>query len=148
MYAPPQELNKASTHDVHATRAIYFGLGCADDPDVDDYYNKARAFPIIYNPDEDPEVIEEMKIAESELNGGSDDKDIEGEDQESSSEGSTGDEGGGDTDDGWVDEGEDEEGGSADQSGKQKRKRKVLSCVDKVRNGILDSDKPFTFDVL
>ena len=45
------------------TRAIYYGMGIADDPDVDDYYTKARGFPIAYSPDDDPEVIEEMCIA-------------------------------------------------------------------------------------
>ena len=51
-------------------RAIYFGLGCADDPNVKDYYNRAHGFPTTYFSDDDPEVIEEIKIANAELKHG------------------------------------------------------------------------------
>jgi hypothetical protein len=43
-----------------AGRGIFSGMGIADDPDVNDYYTKARGFPITYSPDDDPEVVEEM----------------------------------------------------------------------------------------
>ena len=118
--------------ELHHTRAIYFGLGCADNPDVDDYYDQARGFPMVYCPDEDPQVVEEMKIAEAELKAGA--EDVEDADQDSSGEDSTGDEGEEDGEDDWadVDEIEDDDASSENQPEKQKRKRKVLSCVDKV----------------
>jgi hypothetical protein len=108
-------------------------MGIADDPDTDDYYTKARGFPITYSPDEDPEVIEEMRIAQAELkNGGdeSEDEDMEGAGGEGSSEDDTtsGEDGEVGAED-WVDEGSDEES----SAGQSKRKRKVLSSVDKVR---------------
>jgi hypothetical protein len=110
-------------------------LGCADDPDVDDYYDRARGFPIVYSPDEDPEVIEEMKVAEAELKDGGGTEDADDTNQGSSDEDSIDDEGdeGGEGD--WVDEDEIEgdDAGSAGQPEKRKRKRKLLSCVDKVR---------------
>jgi hypothetical protein len=117
-------------------RAIYHGLGCADDPDVDDYYTKARGFPLTYSPDEDPEVIEEMKIAKAELDRGAGDEDDEGADEGLSGDSETDDEEG-DENDGeiageWEDE-SDEADDEDDGQPKKKRKRKVLSCVDKVR---------------
>jgi hypothetical protein len=45
-------------------------MGFADDPDVDDYYTRARSFPITYSPDDDPEVVKEMCIAAAELKKG------------------------------------------------------------------------------
>ena len=45
-------------------------MGIADDPDIDDYYTRARGFPIAYSPDDDPEVVEEMHIAAAELKKG------------------------------------------------------------------------------
>jgi hypothetical protein len=119
-------------------RAIYYGLGCADDPNVDDYYNKSRGFPNTYSPDEDPDVVEEMKIAEAELKRGSGDgtdDDADDANQESSSDGSTDDKGGDSGDDNendWADEDEEMRDQGLDQSEKRKQKQKVLSCVDKV----------------
>ena len=52
-------------------------MGFADDPDVDDYYTRARGFPIAYSPDDDPEVVEEMRIAAAELKKGGDDSEDE-----------------------------------------------------------------------
>lgn len=101
---------------------------------MDDYYNKARGFPITYSPEDDPEVVEEMKIAEAELKRGGNGEENGGLDPESSSEDSTSGEEDEDGEDGWVDEDGDSEDGGADQSEKRKRKRKVLSCVDKVRD--------------
>ena len=45
-------------------------MGIADDPDIDDYYTRARGFPIAYSPDDNPEVVEEMRIAAAELKKG------------------------------------------------------------------------------
>ena len=53
-------------------RAILHGVGAANDPDKIDNYNKARAFPIAYSADDDPEVVNEMKIAVEELREGND----------------------------------------------------------------------------
>ena len=109
-------------------------MGIADDPDIDDYYTKARGFPITYSPDDDPEVIEEMCIAEAELKKGGDDsedEDMEGAGGESSSEDDTTSEEDGEVGaEDWVDEGEEAEESSAGQS---KCKCKVLLSVDKVR---------------
>src|ERR1700692_2176221 len=111
-------------------RAIYSGMGIADDPDIDDYYSRARGFPITYSPDDDPEVIEEMRIAKAELKKGGDDEDMEGAGGESSSEDDTTSEEDGEVGaEDWVDEGEEAEESSAGQS---KCKHKVLSSVDKV----------------
>jgi hypothetical protein len=40
-------------------------MGAAEDPDIDDYYDKSREFSLTYSPEEDPEVIEEMRVAGS-----------------------------------------------------------------------------------
>lgn len=120
---------------IYVFRAIYFGLGCADDPDVDDYYSRARGYPITYSPDDDPEVIEEMRIANAELKRGgvdADEDDGEGEIQDSLSEDSSGDEDGEIDEDGWDDDDDEMVSSGANQSERHKRKPKVLSCVDKV----------------
>jgi hypothetical protein len=108
-------------------RAIFCGMGIADDPDVDDYYTKSRGFPINYSPDDDPEVVEEMRIAAAELKKGGDDSEdenIEGSTEESSSE---------DGNDGVVEEDWADEDEVEPTIGQAKRKRKILSSVDKVR---------------
>jgi hypothetical protein len=51
-------------------RAIYSGMGIADDPDIDNYYSRACGFPVTYSPDDDLEVVEEMCIAVAELKRG------------------------------------------------------------------------------
>jgi len=35
-------------------------MGAAEDPDVKDYYDKSRSFPLTYSPEDDPEVIKDM----------------------------------------------------------------------------------------
>ena len=65
-------------------------MGIADDPDVDDYYTRAPGFPIAYSPDDDPEVVEEMRIAAAELKkGGDNSKDEATKDSENSSDDET-----------------------------------------------------------
>ena len=86
-------------------RAIFSGMGIADDPNVNDYYTKIRGFPITYSPNDHPEVVEEMRIAAAELKKGSDDS--ENENMEGSTEASSSE----DDDDGaieedWMDEDE------------------------------------------
>jgi hypothetical protein len=81
-------------------------------------------------PNDDPEVAEEMRIVEAELKKGGDDSEdenIEGSMEESSSE--NGDDGG--VEEGWADKDEDEP-----TTGQAKRKRKILSSVDKVHTVI------------
>ncbi|KIM71293.1 hypothetical protein PILCRDRAFT_757750 [Piloderma croceum F 1598] len=114
-----------------SAQAIFSGMGIADDPNVDDYYTKARGFPITYSPDDDPKVVDEMRIAAAELKKGGDDSEdeiIEGSTEESSSE---------DNDDGavedWVDE--DEEDPTTSQA---KCKRKIFSSVDKLHAIVVD----------
>ena len=112
-------------------RAIFCGLGCAADPDVEDYYDKARAFPIVYSPSDDPEVMEDMQVAAAELAAGeANDEDANGEAREISSQSSDDGEVGGDGADGeWVDD--------EVLVGTAGRKKKVFSCIDKVRRSSL-----------
>ena len=102
---------------INMFRAILHGIGAADNPDVTDNYNKARAFPIAYSADDDPEVVDEMNIAAVELKEGNE----EDEDrQETSSDESSDDE----DMDKWEDDEDSREGRAKD---------KRFSCVDKVR---------------
>ena len=91
----------------------------------------------MYSPDDDPEVIEEMKVVAAELKDGgdnSDENEIEdssgspSEDLTDSSEGES-------AEDEWVDEGMDADGEEAApiQPKKSKGRQKVFSCVEKVR---------------
>ena len=106
-------------------------MGFADDPDVDDYYTRARGFPIAYSPDDDPEVVKEMRIAAAELKKGADDSEDEAtKDSEISSDDETAsDEGEGGAEEEWADEDE-----NVDElnPGPSKRNKKMLSSVDKV----------------
>ncbi len=103
---------------IEIRRAILHVVGSAEDPDEVDYYTHTRGFPIAYTPDDDPEVVDEMKIAAIELNDGKDDV---SEDESTADESD---------DEQWVDEDkdDDQEGG-----GKKKKARKTFSAVDKVR---------------
>jgi hypothetical protein len=107
-------------------------MGIADDPDVDDYYTRARGFPIAYSPDDDPEVVEEMRIAAAELKKGGDDSEDEATNDlgNSSDDETASDEGEGGAEEDWVDE--DENVGEVNP-GPSKRNKKMLSSVDKVR---------------
>ena len=58
-------------------------MGAAENPDIDDYYNKSREFPLTYAPKEDPEVVEEMRVAAAELERGENDSEGEEDDDES-----------------------------------------------------------------
>lgn len=80
-----------------------------------DLYTENRKYPLVYDPDQDPQVIEEMQLMAAELKSGEtevrsdSDTDSNGEEDASDSEGS-------EPDDGlWVDEVEDED--EADDSG-------------------------------
>ena len=59
-------------------------MGAAEDPDINDYYDKSREFPLTYSPEEDPEVIEEMRVAAAELERG--ENNSEGEDDSDESD--------------------------------------------------------------
>ena len=106
-------------------------MGIADDPDVDNYHTRARGFLITYSPDDNLEVVEEMRIAAAELKKGGDDSEDEAtKDSENSSDDETAsDEGEGGAEEDWADE--DENVGELNP-GPSKRK-KMLSSVDKVR---------------
>jgi hypothetical protein len=69
---------KSRTGDGHC-RAILHGTGVTDNPDKIDNYIKACAFPITYSVDDDPEVMDEMKIAVAELKGGNNNDNDEAE---------------------------------------------------------------------
>jgi hypothetical protein len=105
---------------------MFCGLGAAEDSGIEDYYTKARGFPIIYSANDDPEVLEDMRAAVAELASGTgSDENFSGSDSESlDSENS---ENGEEAD--WEDE-EDE-----DKTPAKKHTIKILSCVDKVRHG-------------
>ena len=45
-------------------------MGAAENPDIDDYYDKSHEFPLTYSPEEDPEVIEEMWVTVARLERG------------------------------------------------------------------------------
>ena len=55
-------------------------MGAAEDPNVNDYYDKSRSFPLMYSPEDDPEVIKDMQVAAAELEKGSNDNNDDGED--------------------------------------------------------------------
>jgi hypothetical protein len=115
-------------------RAIYSGMGIADDPDVDDYYTRACGFPTTYSPDDNPEVVEEMHIAAAELKKGGDNSEDEAmEDSLASlsddSDGVASGEGKGGAEEDWEDENENAGKSSA---GPSKRNQKTLSSVKKV----------------
>src|ERR1700733_9597587 len=117
-------------------RAIYAGMGIANDPNVDDYYTKARGFPITYSPEDDPEVIEEMRIAAVELKKGNDDSEDEAMEalgkQSSSEDETSSDKVGEGAEEDWVDEPDEDTDESSAGAPKQKQK-KILTSVDKVR---------------
>ena len=104
-------------------RAIYSGMGIADDPDIDDYYSRAQGFPITYSPNNDLEVVEEIRITAAELKKGSDDsEDNAMQGSESSSDDETdSSEGKGGAEEDW-----------ADEDGPSKHNQKTLLSVDKV----------------
>ena len=105
-------------------REILSGLGAAEDPDIEDYYTKVRGFPIVYSPNDNPEVLKDMQAAAAELARGADsDENLsrlesESSDSENGEDGVEGD---------WEDEEEDE-----DKTPARKRTKKLLSCVEKV----------------
>jgi len=112
-------------------------MGAAEDPDVKDYYDKSRSFPLTYSPEDDPEVIEDMRAAAVELERGGDDDNEDGAGGNESSDDSSGSnksdaeaagqDGG---DEGWEDD--EDEGGTMTQSTGRKRS-KMMSVIDKVR---------------
>jgi hypothetical protein len=113
-------------------------MGAAADPDVEDYYDKSRSFPLTYSPEDDPEVIEDMRVAAAELERGGDDDDkdrVDGND--SCDDSSESDELGGeadsqdDGDKGWEDD--DDEGKTTTPS-KGRKQSTMMSAIDKVRN--------------
>lgn len=112
-------------------------MGAAEDPDVEDYYDKSRSFPVTYSPGDDPEVIEDMRVAAAELEA-SDDDNEDGEDGNESSDDSSESDGSGsqadgqnDGDEGWEDD--EDEGGTTTQS-KGRKRPKVMSVIEKVQS--------------
>ena len=83
-----------------------------------------RGFPIVYSPNDDPEVLEDMRAAAAELARGADgDENLSGSESESS-ESENGEDG---VEGDWEDDEEDE-----DKTPARKRTKKLLSCVEKV----------------
>lgn len=110
-------------------------MGAAEDPDIEDYYNKSRSFPLTYSPEDDPEVIEDMWVAVAELERGDVDNSGDGEganesDDDSSELGSEADSQD-DEDEGCEDD--KDEGGTTTQS-KGRKRLKMMSVIDKVWN--------------
>jgi hypothetical protein len=114
-------------------------MRAAEDPDIKDYYDKSRSFPLTYSPDDDPKVIEDMRVAAAELErrtGSNNDSDEDREDlNESSDDDSERDESSGeadgqdDGDEGWEDD--EDEGGTTTQL-KGRNRSKMISVIDKV----------------
>jgi len=103
-------------------RAIYAALGAAPNPDEIDNYEITRGFPLAYVPEEDPEMIDEMKWAkEDTANAGAND-DSENEVAESDRMAS-------DDEGGWVDE--DADGVTSELS--SNKRKKTFTAIDKVR---------------
>ena len=126
-----------TAYKTNPIRAIYHGMGAAEDPDVEDYYNKTRSFPLTYSPEDDPEVIEDMRVAAAELERGSDNDNEGGEGGNESSDDSSesnesdaeaaGQDGG---DEGWEDD-EDEDGTVTQSMGR--KRSKMMLVIDKVQ---------------
>jgi len=107
-------------------RAIYAALGAAPNPDEIDNYEITRGFPLAYVPEEDPEMIDEMKWAkEDTANAGAND---DSENEVAESDRMASDES--DNEGGWVDE--DADGVTSELSSNKKRK-KTFTAIDKVR---------------
>ncbi|KAF8835974.1 hypothetical protein BDN67DRAFT_984264, partial [Paxillus ammoniavirescens] len=65
-------MNRAiSKRLMKASRAIFHALGAAPDPDKHDLFIEARAFPVVYDPDEDEAVIEETELMATEAKSAS-----------------------------------------------------------------------------
>ncbi|KIK73584.1 hypothetical protein PAXRUDRAFT_20699 [Paxillus rubicundulus Ve08.2h10] len=56
-----------------AAQALGHGLGNAPDPDVEDLYEITRQFPLAYNPETDPKVMQEMSEMSKESSKSSED---------------------------------------------------------------------------
>jgi hypothetical protein len=107
-------------------RAIFHGLGVADDPDKVDYYAKTRGYPLAYLSEDDPEVADEMRLAAKELStqGNDDTNDVEIVSSESSGDESD------DSNEGeWVDEADETD----EVEGSKKKKKRRFTIIDKVR---------------
>jgi hypothetical protein len=102
-------------------------MGAAENPDFNDYYNKSREFPLTYAPEEDPEVIEEMRVAAAELRRGENNSEGEEDDEESGEssacEGSSSEDDG--PDEGWEDIDD-------DARHEPMKGAKLMSAIDKV----------------
>jgi hypothetical protein len=99
-------------------------MGIADDPDVNDYYNTMCGFPMVYLPEEDLNVMEEIHIAAAELeNGGngSDAEEVTGYEHSSENETTSDEDSCGDEEDGWVDDDGDED---KDVQGRKQKRQK------------------------
>ncbi|GJF01034.1 hypothetical protein PsYK624_173400, partial [Phanerochaete sordida] len=149
-------------------QAFLSGLGLAPDPDEEDLYESARAFDLVYDPEQDPEVQEQLAAAKEErrlaaketdgevsddggVSSGSDtDEDEDKSDGESES-GAARPQGLGDSDgedDGRSDVGKEQAGGKvrgsagraarAARTGKKTRSRKPLGVVDKLHTICVD----------
>ena len=107
-------------------RAIYAALGAAPNPDEIDNYEITHGFPLAYVPEEDPEVIDEMKWAKEDVaNAGAND---DSETEVAESDGMASDES--DDEGGWVDEDAD---GVASELSSNKKRKKTFTAIDKVR---------------
>jgi hypothetical protein len=104
-------------------------MGAAEDPDIDDYYNKSREFPLTYSPEEDPEVVEEMRVAAVELKGGENDSEGEEDSNESDESGASG---GSSSEDDRPEEGWEDVDDEPDGQSKRTKGTKLMSAIDKV----------------
>ena len=109
-------------------------MGAAEDPDINDYYDKSCEFPLTYSPEEDPEVIEEMWVAAAKLERG--ENNSEGEDDSDESDESLASGGSGSEDnrpeEGWDDIDDDDGLASTGNQLKRTKGTKLMSAIDKV----------------
>jgi hypothetical protein len=124
-----------------ALRAIYSGMGIADDPDVDDYYTRTW-LPDHLFPGRWPRSNRGDACCCGRTEEGGDDIEHEAggdSDRESLSEDeTTGDEGEDRAEEDWVDEDANIDEASAGPS-KRKQKQKTLSSIDKVCGSFVNS---------
>ena len=119
-------------------RGFLSGLGLAPDPDLEDHYEESRKYPLVFNPDTDPSVLDEAAIREASAEGAQtepkvdDHSEHEVDSEESESETS------GDSDSDEEEDDEDDSGGHLGGNEKQGsnsrgKTKRSFTAVDKVR---------------
>ena len=113
-------------------------MRAAEDPYIDNYYDKSHEFPLTYSPEEDPKVIEEMWVTVAKLERG--ENNSEGKDDGDESDESLASKGSGSKDnrpeEGWDDVDNEDGLASTDDRLKRTKGTKLMSAIDKVHTMI------------